>query len=87
MMPITEHCRMPFTSGCKGGRASSTVQVYMLMFRGRIRMSTKCDKPLNGQMPHALQVMSDLNKQSLSARRQLVSEHTKAYPIFTVVSI
>ena len=38
-------------------------------------------------MPHALQVISDLNKQPLSASRQLVSECTEAYPIFTAVSI
>ena len=47
------------TSGCKEGRASSTVQEYMLMFKGEIRLSTKRNQPLNEQIPHAPQVMSD----------------------------
>jgi hypothetical protein len=47
-MPNTEKCRIPSTSGCKGGRASSTVQEYMLMFRGGIILSPKYDQPLNG---------------------------------------
>jgi len=40
-MPTMSHCRVPCTSGCRGGRTTFTRQEYTLLFRAGRRPSTR----------------------------------------------
>jgi hypothetical protein len=45
ILPVTGNCKIPCTSGCRGGRGTFTGQEYMLLFKGE-RLSKKMENIL-----------------------------------------